>query len=177
MSDDDDERERDEMPRNSEPHADDALLAAMQRLGRLMASRQVSTRIADAAGAEVSRQGVQLLRALHRDGQLPVAGLAASAHMDIAAVSRQLRPLEAAGLVERVTADHDGRVALVSLTAAGRRLADRIRSVGLRHLDAALASWSDADRRRLSTLLSRLVDDMMATEIAPEPDEAESLTS
>lgn len=144
---------------------DEELLAAIHRLGRLMGSRQVSSRLADAAGAEVSQQGVQLLRALLRHGELPIAGLAAAAHMDISAVSRQLRPLEEAALVRRQAAADDGRVALVELTPAGARLARRIRQVGLRHLAESLSDWSDRDRDQLATLLGRLVDDLQATEI------------
>src|SRR4051794_41960611 len=75
---------------------DDDLLLAIQRIGRLMGSRQVSSRIAGAAGAEGTKQGVQILRSLHRFGEQPIAGLASLAHMDIAAVSRQLRLLEEA---------------------------------------------------------------------------------
>jgi DNA-binding MarR family transcriptional regulator len=92
--------------------------------------------------------------------------------MDIAAVSRQLRLLEEAGLVTRASASHDARVTLISLTAAGRTLAERIRAVGLRHLDSALAGWSGEDRARLAALLTRLVDDLVATEIAPQEEDA-----
>src|SRR4051794_38463525 len=121
---------------SSEPilDGDDDLLLAIHRLGRLMGSREVSSRIAGAAGAEVTKQGVQVLRALYRFGEQPIAGLSSLAHMDIAAVSRQLRLLEDAGLVKRAAAADDGRVALVSLTPSGRRIAKRIREVGLRHL-------------------------------------------
>jgi DNA-binding MarR family transcriptional regulator len=148
-------------------HVDDELLAAIQRLGRLMGSRQAAGRIAEAAGAEVSQQGVQILRALHRHGEQPIAALANLAHMDIAAVSRQLRLLEEQDLVRRATAASDGRVALVSLTPTGTRVAKRIRAVGLRHLSDALADWSGGDRADLSRLLSRLVDDLARTDIVP----------
>jgi DNA-binding MarR family transcriptional regulator len=146
---------------------DDELLLAIQRLGRLMGSRQVSSRIADAAGADITQQGVRILRALYRHGEQPIAGLASVAHMDIAAVSRQLRPLEEAGLVQRAGSTGDARVALVSLTAAGRRIAKRIRDVGIRHLSAALKDWTPAERTNLGHLLTKLVDDLMATEITP----------
>lgn len=144
---------------------DDELLAAVQRLGRLMASRQVSSRIADVAGVDISQQGVQIVRALLRDGECTIAGLAAAAHMDISAVSRQLRPLEEAGLVSRTAAADDGRVALVALTPAGERVGRRIREVGLRHLGESLSGWSDRDRAQLARLLTRFVADLQATGI------------
>lgn len=146
---------------------DDDLLLAIQRLGRLMGSRQVSSRIADAAGAQVSQQSVQILRALLRDGELPIAGLATAAHMDISAVSRQLRPLEDGGMVRRAAAAEDGRVALVRLTPAGRKVARKIREVGLRHLADSLSGWNDKDRARLAELMGRLVDDLQRTDIEP----------
>jgi DNA-binding MarR family transcriptional regulator len=144
---------------------DEQLLIAIQRLGRLMGSRQVSGRLSEAAGADLGQQGVQLLRVLLRVGELPIAGLAAEARMDIAAVSRQLRVLEQGGLVRRATAVDDARVALVTLTPEGTSLAKRLREVGLRHLGESLSTWSRQDRDDLARLLGRLVDDLQATEI------------
>lgn len=153
------------MSPTSEPDAGEELMLAIQRLGRLMGSRQVSSRIAEAAGAEISQQGVQILRALLRHGEQPIAGLATAAHMDISAVSRQVRPLEQGGLVRRSAASGDGRVALVALTPAGRRVAKRIRQVGLKHLSESLAGWSDDDRNELGRLMTRLVEDLQRTSI------------
>jgi DNA-binding MarR family transcriptional regulator len=82
-------------------------------------------------------------------------------------VSRQLRPLEEEQLVERAAAASDARVALVSLTPAGKRVAKRLRTVGLRHLSDALADWSERDRADLAQLLSRLVDDLARTDVVP----------
>jgi DNA-binding MarR family transcriptional regulator len=146
----------------------DELMASLQRLGRLFASRQVASRITTAAGVEVSQQGAALLRALLREGQLSVAALAASTPMEIAAVSRQVRLLEKAGAVERSSSPDDGRVALLDLTPEGRGIAERIRAVGVQHLQEALAGWSKADERTLARLLGRLVDDMQHTPIRPE---------
>ena len=150
-----------------ERDTDEELLLAIQRLGRLMGSRQVSSRIAEAAGAEISQQGVQILRALLRHGEQPIAGLATAAHMDISAVSRQLRPLEQGGLVRRSAAEGDGRVARVALTSSGRRVAKRIRQVGLKHLSESLADWSEQDRSELGRLMMRLVEDLQQTSISP----------
>jgi DNA-binding MarR family transcriptional regulator len=146
----------------------DDLMASLQRLGRLFASRQVASRITTAAGVEVSQQGAALLRALLREGQLSVAALAASTPMEIAAVSRQVRLLEKAGAVKRSGSPDDGRVALLDLTPEGRILAERIRAVGVQHLKEALAGWSKADERTLAKLLGRLIDDMQHTPIRPE---------
>lgn len=149
------------------PDADEELLAAIQRMGRLMSSRKATGRIAEAAGAEISQQGVQIVRALHRHGDLPIARLARAAGMDISAVSRQLRAFEEDGIVRRSTAEDDGRVAIISLTSKGTKIAERLRSVGLRHLSDALGDWSSTDRRELTRLLTRLVDDFAHTDVQP----------
>ncbi|UDY34911.1 MarR family winged helix-turn-helix transcriptional regulator [Dermatobacter hominis] len=144
---------------------DEKLLVALQRLGRLMSSRQVASDISGAAGVELSQQGVQLLRALHRSGEAPVAALASASQMDIGAVSRQLRLLEDAGLVTRSSSPADRRVVLVDTTDSGARVAARIRDVGLRHLTESLSGWSATDRRRVADLLARLVTDLQRTDI------------
>src|SRR3954451_21061755 len=102
------------MPHEPALEGDDDLLLAIHRIGRLMGSRQVSSRIADAAGADVTQQGIQVLRALYRFGEQQIADLAALANRDVPAGSRQLRPLEDAGLVKRAPVAGDGRAALVS---------------------------------------------------------------
>jgi len=151
------------------PSADalDELTGSLQRLGRLLASRQVSSRVTSAAKVDVSQQGVALLRALLRGGKQSMASLAAAASMDLGAVSRTVRQLEEGGAVRRSSDPDDGRVALLELTAKGRRMAENLRVVGVRHLDYALRNWSEADGRALATLLGRLVDDLVVT---PVPD-------
>jgi DNA-binding MarR family transcriptional regulator len=150
--------------------ADEELLAAIQGMGRLMSSRKATGRIAEAAGADISQQGVQIVRALHRNGDLPIARLARAAGMDISAVSRQLRSFESEGLVRRTAAEGDGRVAIISLAPKGTEVAERLRSVGLRHLSDTLGDWSADDRRELTRLLTRLVDDFARTDVqSPSP--------
>jgi DNA-binding MarR family transcriptional regulator len=145
----------------------DDLTVSLQRLGRLLASRQAASRITAAAGVDVGQQGAALLRVLLRTGRTAIATLAASTPMEIAAVSRQIRILEQVGAVRRSPSPDDGRVALVELTPEGRRMAERIRAVGLHHLREALAGWSETDERSLARLLGRLVDDLEATPVPP----------
>jgi DNA-binding MarR family transcriptional regulator len=147
------------------PEALDELTTSLQRLGRLLASRQATSRVTSAAKVDVSQQGAALLRTLRRSGRLPMAALASAAAMDLGAVSRQIRLLEGSGAVRRSRDPDDGRVALLELTPKGRRMADQLRAVGVRHLDAALSGWSEADGRALAVLLGRLVDDLLATPV------------
>jgi DNA-binding MarR family transcriptional regulator len=145
------------------------LMVSLQRLGRLLGSRQVAARTATAASVEVSQQGVALLRALRRGGRQSVAALADTAAMDLGAVSRQVRLLEEDGAVRRSRSPEDGRVALLELTPEGRAMADRIHTVGVGHLVEALGEWSDGDARTLARLMQRLVDDLVSTPIPPAP--------
>jgi DNA-binding MarR family transcriptional regulator len=144
-------------------------MVSLARLGRLFGSRQVAARTAMAAGVDVSQQGIALLRALHRGGQQSVATLAATAAMDLGAVSRQVRILEDGGAVRRSRSPEDGRVALLELTPQGRAMADRIHAAGVRHLEDALGDWSEGDERTLAGLMQRLIDDMVRTPIRPDP--------
>src|SRR3954454_8681523 len=141
------------------------LSTSLHRLGRLLASRQISSRITTAAGVEVTQQGTTLLRVLLRGGRQSVNALAAAAGMDLGAVSRQVRLLEDAGAVTRSSDPDDGRVALLELTPEGRRIAERIRAIGMRHIEDALRDWPDRDERLLAELLARFVDALVATPV------------
>ncbi len=146
----------------------DSLQTSLLRLGRLLASRQAASRLVEVAGIQVSQQGVALLRALRREGRVPAAELAAAAGMDLGAVSRQVRLLEQDGLVSRSAHPDDGRVVLLELTDPGRTTAERLHAISARHLETALADWSDDERARLATSLDRLVDDLRATPLAED---------
>jgi DNA-binding MarR family transcriptional regulator len=139
--------------------------AAVEGLGRLLASRRVASRLADAAGTDVGQQGLTVLRSLHRYGRQPIAAVAANAHMDVGAVSRQLRALETADLIRREADPDDARVVHVSLTPAGRGVARRVQTVQRRHLDEATSAWSDDDKDTLASLLARLVADLRDTPV------------
>ncbi len=134
---------------------------ALRELQRLRASRKVHTALVDATGVDLSQQAVQVLMAL--DDTLPVAQLAQAARMDVGAVSRQLRTLEADGYVVKRPGPDTASVVLVSRTAKGRSVAGRIAEVRNAHLVRALADWNRRDRETLAALLQRLVGDLQAT--------------
>jgi DNA-binding MarR family transcriptional regulator len=70
-------------------------------------------------------------------------------------IARQVGPLERIGLVGRESNARDARLALVTLTDAGRRVADEASVTAEEAATSALrAIWSDADRERLSKLLA-----------------------
>jgi DNA-binding MarR family transcriptional regulator len=133
----------------------------MRHLQRLGASRRVHAALSEATGIDLPQQALQVLSAL--DGTMAVAALARAAHMDVGAVSRQLRLLEGDGYVVRSASPDHGSIVLVRATARGQSVARRVFEVRNRHLERALDGWSAADRRALASLLQRLVDDLQAT--------------
>lgn len=138
--------------------------------------------------SEVSHEVVRLQRLLHRIrtelGSSAPAGadwtayvllnrlveqprrageLADCVHSDPSTVSRQVRPLVDAGLVERVPDPDDGRAHLLAPTTAGRDLHRRMSRERDRFFDTVLEGWTAQDRETLSGLLGRLNDDLERT--------------
>ncbi len=153
------------MPRRS-PSLEDQLVTVrlgLTRLGRLLSSRRVHVGMAGAAGVELSEQAMNVLRALGDREPIPVGDLARAARMDTGAVSRQVRILEAEGLVDRRPSPQHRSIVLVEATAAGRKIAQRFERVRNAQLSRALAEWSDEEREQLGRLLVRLVDDLQTT--------------
>jgi DNA-binding MarR family transcriptional regulator len=142
---------------------DDALNVALERLRRLMGSRSVFARQAEAAAVDLPQQAVQVLAALAGQPPRAVAEVARAARMDVGAVSRQLRVLEDAGLASRRASPTNGTVVLTAATHAGDELARRFRDVGAHQLERALAGWSQPEREQLGRLMLRFVDDLQRT--------------
>ncbi len=139
------------------------IAAALARIKQLQSSRRVAVIMNAAAGVELSQQEAQVLRTLADGIVRPVAELARAAHMDVGAVSRQIRALDERSLVTRSPSPDNGSVVLVELTSAGRAVATRLVTVAHRHLVQSLAGWTESDRRRMGHLLIRLVDDLQRT--------------
>jgi DNA-binding MarR family transcriptional regulator len=140
----------------------DAVERALERLLRLSASRNVHARRAAAARVDVSQPGFVLLRRLQEDGPMSLGELAHVTDMDPAAAGRQIRQLEARGLVVTSTLPEDRRVTVVRVTPSGAEARRRLAEVGGRHMEDVLGSWPSRDRAALARLLDRLVDDMRA---------------
>jgi DNA-binding MarR family transcriptional regulator len=70
-------------------------------------------------------------------------------------VARQVAPLERIGLVGRESNPRDARLALVTLTPTGQRVADEARVTAEEAAEVALgAIWPDEDRELLARLLA-----------------------
>lgn len=105
----------------------------------------------------LSLSDLALLLELHRapDGRLRRVELANRLGVTTSGVARQLGPLERIGLVGREPHERDARLALVVLTATGRRVVDEALPTAEEAAERALdARWSPADRERLGRLFA-----------------------
>jgi DNA-binding MarR family transcriptional regulator len=142
---------------------DDSLSRIGEALTNVFRSSQavrMHERVSAAAGVQLDRAGFVMLARIGADGGMRVSDLADRMGLDVSTVSRQAQHLEAAGLLERSPEPGDRRAAVMSLTADGRRVLDRLRSERHRLLGDLLAGWSDRDRDRLAALLERLAGEM-----------------
>ncbi|SEL49315.1 DNA-binding transcriptional regulator, MarR family [Streptacidiphilus jiangxiensis] len=106
----------------------------------------------------LTRAEFDLLGTLRRSGRPLTAGeLARETFASGAAVTKRLQRLEQQGLVERRTDERDRRVAHLTLTGAGRELADRALPDQLDREHALLAGLSPEHRAELADRLAELL--------------------
>jgi DNA-binding MarR family transcriptional regulator len=91
-----------------------------------------------------------------RDGEIRLSELSESEGINPTMLSRVVADLSEAGLLERLSDASDRRAAWVKATAAGRRLAERMRKERTDAVRVALAELSPSERRQLETALPAL---------------------
>ena len=135
---------------------------ALTRISHLLTRARQHDRTVAEAGVAVDRASVPLLRLLSEAGEpMRLGELASRLAVEAPHVTRQVQRLERTGFVERVPDPGDGRAQLVRLTMAGREAVEAIRAVGRRWMSEALVDWGPQDRRQLTDLFHRLVDDFL----------------
>ncbi len=107
-----------------------------------------------AAGLTPTRSSV-LLRIV-REGPIGLSALADGESLNRTMLSRVIADLVQAGHVARVSDPGDRRAASVTCTAAGRRLAERMRRERTAAINAALADLAAVDRDALEIALPAL---------------------
>ena len=122
-------------------------------------------RVVCAAALPITGASLSALALVARHGPLAVSELARRLHVEQSTASRQLRPLEAHGLVERKVDASDRRIARLTITEEGRHVLMRTREVALNDFDVALGDWSKAERARLAALLERFRGDLLAARV------------
>ncbi len=137
------------------------LRAVIGRLSR----RLRPTPAALAAGMTPTR--ISVLLTVVREGRIGLSDLAAAESINPTQLSRAIAQLLEAGLVERSADQGDRRAAWVKPTAAGKRLAERIRRERTDALNVALEALNPAERERIVAALGsleRLAEQLQAGE-------------
>jgi len=168
--------------RDDQPDASPEVLA-VARYNELVTKNYRNTRVMahlaeQSGGARLTRATFEMLAVIHRYGPLRVSELVQRVGVDQSTVSRQIRPLEELGLTVRSEDPGDRRVVWLDATEDGIRLMRKLRSRVNRNVEAALASWSPADRETFGKLLERfrqsVLDLAAAQAFETTPDEAGS---
>jgi DNA-binding MarR family transcriptional regulator len=107
-----------------------------------------------AAGLTPTRSSVLL--SVVREGRIGLSDLAASESVNPTQLSRAIAQLVQDGLVERSSDEGDRRAAWVEPTAAGKRLAERIRRERTDALNMALQELPADERDRIVSALAAL---------------------
>ena len=97
------------------------------------------------------------------DGTAGVTDLARAAEVNPGAMTRLLDKLEAKGLISRVADTGDRRAINIHLTDAGLLIWQDINQCGMRVRECAMQGMSEADRQQLTSLLTRVRDNLSPT--------------
>jgi DNA-binding MarR family transcriptional regulator len=163
--------------RDDQPDAPPEVIA-VARYNELVTKNLRNSRVlpdmAERAGVRLTRATFEVLALVHRHGPLRVSELVQRVGVDQSTVSRQIRPLEELGLVARSEDPADRRVVWLDVTDTGIDVMRKIRRRVNRNVEAALASWSPADRETFGKLLERfrqsVLDLAAAQAFATTPD-------
>jgi DNA-binding MarR family transcriptional regulator len=124
-------------------------------LARTLVLRHVDTPLGHHHGVSLSDLALLLELRGAPGEKLRRVDLAARLAITPSGVARQVAPLERIGLVGRESNPRDARLALVTLTPTGKRVADEARVTGEEAAEVALgAIWPDEDRELLARLLA-----------------------
>jgi len=131
----------------------DALYTAVRRAHRLRSARVHSS---------CDKSGLVLLGLLVEHGPMRLSDLACAVQLDPSTVSRQVRALSDGGFTESLDDPDDKRARLLKISAKGRSEIESVtRELG-NVLGSAVSGWPKADVETLTTLLTRLADDLAA---------------
>ncbi|BCY08162.1 MarR family winged helix-turn-helix transcriptional regulator [Actinoplanes sp. L3-i22] len=118
-------------------------------------ARAASQRLSHGVHPGLDASAYGLLVRLRDQGPRRPSDVAEDLGVGKATITRQLKPLEALGLIERLPDPADGRAHLVALTEEGRRRMLQARAARSQRLRARLGAWPREDVHTLATLLAR----------------------
>lgn len=107
---------------------------------------------------DLQPSGYKLLTHIARVGSSNAHQLSECFEMDKSAISRQVRMLEDAGLIESRPDESDGRLRVLTATAAARELLASVRSHHSNRIRAAISGLTPDEMRVASMVFSRLAE-------------------
>jgi DNA-binding MarR family transcriptional regulator len=145
--------------RRERPDLDPSPVAILGRLHRIAArlERRVETWLAP---LNLTWESFSLILTLRRSGApfaLRPTDLYRESLLTSGAITNRIDRVERQGLVRRRQDPNDGRVMVVELTAAGRRLADKAAAIHFRALAETFNGLSRQDTAQLNASLARLM--------------------
>ena len=148
--------------------SEEQLATEVSSLMKLM--HPVKAAAAREAGPEIGpdRSSMLLLFPLMR-GPLRPGALAEASFADPSTISRQVAELVKRGFVRREPDPSDGRASLLAITAAGREVCERLRTVRRDMLAAAVDGWTDDELATFAALLTRFNDALGLVYCPPVP--------
>jgi DNA-binding MarR family transcriptional regulator len=110
---------------------------------------RMARRLRQESGTDLGPSQVASLATVERHGPLSPSELAECERIKRPTVTRIVRHLEVAGLVERVRDPEDGRASILSVTSEGREHLKRLRARKTAYLARRLSAMDAEDRRTL----------------------------
>ncbi len=151
------------MTANAAPTPQESVLIALTRLATAWSSPRVQAQVAIDAGVQIDTADIPAVYLLGHDGPLRAGTLATLLRLSPPTMSKQLRRLEDAGLVQRTEDADDRRARVLALTPAGRVAYDALAARGLTMIEQALADWSADEVADLAAHVDRLVTALVRT--------------
>ena len=118
--------------------------------------------ITAAAGVQLDRAAVVVLRELLVTGAIRMGDLADALRVDASHITRQVQKLTRAAYVERLHDPSDNRAQIIILTSSGKAAAMQVSTQARFRIATALAHWAPSDLHQFATLLDRALDDLAA---------------
>jgi DNA-binding MarR family transcriptional regulator len=97
-----------------------------------------------------------------------VSMLAECVYSDVSTVSRQVTTLVSHGLLEKVADPQDGRACMVSLSAEGTELVERLKTGRAEWFRETLKNWEPADAEAFGDYLERFATSFEVSKVASQ---------
>lgn len=139
------------------------MLLSLTRLTAHWNSLEYQRSVTRESGVELDSTAVRAVYLLGiSGGSIRPSELASELNLSRPSTSKLLARLEAAGLVERVRDEGDGRATAVTLRPGGEEAFTHLFAAGIEKITAATSGWDARDTERLADLLPRFITGLIA---------------